>query len=84
MPNSLLYLTAVLVWGSTWLAITFQYGEVPTSASVGYRFLLAGLLLLGWSRLRGLRLRFSASEFKWAALQGLLLFRLSGSSQSLF
>jgi len=74
MPNSLLYLTAVLVWGSTWLAITFQYGDVPTSTSVGYRFLLAGLLLLAWSRLRGLRLRFSRSEIKWAALQGLLLF----------
>lgn len=69
-----LYLTSVLIWGSTWLAITFQFGIVPPAVSVVYRFTLAGLILLGWARLRGLRLRFSPGEHLWMALQGVLLF----------
>jgi drug/metabolite transporter (DMT)-like permease len=73
--NSLgLYVTAVLIWGSTWFAITFQFGVVPPAVSVAYRFALAGLLLLAWCRIRNLRLRFTACEHRWMALQGLLLF----------
>lgn len=77
MPNILLYVVATLIWGSTWLAITFQYGHVPASASVAYRFLLAGTLLLVWCALRGERLRLSGREFAWAALQGVLMFGVS-------
>lgn len=69
-----LYLTSVLIWGSTWLAITFQFGTVPPVVSVVYRFALAGLILLAWARMKGLRLRFSLSEHLWMALQGFLLF----------
>ena len=69
-----LYLTSVLIWGSTWLAITFQFGTVPPAVSVVYRFALAGLLLLAWALMKGLRLRFSTSEHLWMALQGFLLF----------
>lgn len=75
--NSLLYAVATLIWGSTWLAITFQYGVVPPSASVAYRFLIAGLILLVWSALRRDRLRFTARELGWAGLQGVLLFGAS-------
>jgi drug/metabolite transporter (DMT)-like permease len=69
-----LYLTSVLIWGSTWLVITFQFGVVPPVVSVAYRFALAGAILLGWAWLKGLRLRFSRSEHLWMALQGSLLF----------
>src|SRR5882762_7220546 len=69
-----LYLTSVLIWGSTWLAITFQFGTVPPVVSVVYRFALAGLILLAWARFKGLRLRFSRDEHLWMALQGSLLF----------
>ena len=69
-----LYLTSVLIWGSTWLAITFQLGSVPPAVSVVYRFTLAGLILLVWALLKGLRLRFSREEHLWMALQGGLLF----------
>jgi len=69
-----LYLTSVLIWGSTWLAITFQFGTVPPTVSVAYRFALAGLILLAWALMKGLRLRFSRSEHLWMALQGFLLF----------
>jgi drug/metabolite transporter (DMT)-like permease len=72
-----LYLTSVLIWGSTWLAITFQFGTVPPAVSVSYRFALASLLLLVWCRAKRLRLRFSASEHLWMALQGLLLFGIN-------
>jgi len=72
-----LYLTSVLIWGSTWLAITFQFGTVPPAVSVVYRFALAGLILLAWSLLKGLRLRFSREEHLWMALQGVLLFGIN-------
>lgn len=74
MNNLTLYFVAVLVWGSTWLAITFQLGKVPPEVSVAYRFALAGILLLAWSVLRKLRLSFSWREHLWMALQGALLF----------
>jgi drug/metabolite transporter (DMT)-like permease len=69
-----LYLTSVLIWGSTWLAITFQFGTVPPAVSVVYRFLLSALILLGWCRVRGLKLRFTLQEHLWMLLQGVLLF----------
>jgi drug/metabolite transporter (DMT)-like permease len=72
-----LYLTSVLIWGSTWLAITFQFGTVPPAVSVVYRFALAGLILFAWARMKGLRLRFSPSEHLWMALQGFLLFGIN-------
>jgi drug/metabolite transporter (DMT)-like permease len=72
-----LYVTSVLIWGSTWLAITFQFGTVPPMVSVAYRFALSGLILLGWARLRGLRLQFTRSEHLWMALQGILLFGIN-------
>ncbi|MEO8200010.1 MAG: EamA family transporter [Gemmatimonadota bacterium] len=69
-----LYLTAVLIWGSTWLVITFQYGTVPPAVSVAYRFLLASFFLLCWCLFRRLPLRFTPRQHGWMALQGLLLF----------
>src|SRR5439155_20298024 len=69
-----LYLTSVLIWGSTWLAITVPFGTVPPAVSVAYRFALAGLILFAWALVKDLRLRFSASEHLWMALQGFLLF----------
>ncbi len=77
MNNLGLYLVAVLIWGSTWLVITFQLGKVPPEVSVAFRFALAGAMLLGWSLARGLRLKYSLREHGWMALQGALLFGLN-------
>lgn len=74
MGNTLFYLATVLIWGSTWLAITFQLGVVDPLVSVAYRFVLAALLLLAWCALRGLTLRFDARAHRFMLLQGLLLF----------
>ena len=53
MPvNLVLFCCSVLIWGSTWFAITFQLGAVQPAVSVAYRFLLAGFALLGWLAIR--------------------------------
>jgi drug/metabolite transporter (DMT)-like permease len=69
-----LYSIAVLIWGSTWLAIKFQLGVVPPTVSVVWRFALAGLLLLAFAAVRRRPLAFSARQHRWIALQGALLF----------
>jgi len=77
VSNLQLFSGCVLIWGSTWLAITFQLGTVAPEASVAYRFLLASVLLFGYCRLRGLRLAFDGRTHAWIGLQGLLMFSVS-------
>lgn len=45
MKNTLLYLSTVLIWGTTWFAIEFQLGEVAVEVSLFYRFALAAALM---------------------------------------
>lgn len=55
MQNALLFLSTVLIWGSTWIAIAWQVGPVPVLVSVFYRFGSAAvILLLGLAVLRRL------------------------------
>lgn len=70
----LFYAATVLIWGSTWLAITFQLGTVDPMVSVVYRFALAAGLLLGYCKFKGLNLVFTRQDHLFMALQGLLLF----------
>jgi drug/metabolite transporter (DMT)-like permease len=77
MRNLLLYSTTVLIWGSTWLVITFQLGAVDPILSVAYRFTLASLLLLAFAMLRKINLRFTAGQHVFFGLQGALLFSLN-------
>jgi drug/metabolite transporter (DMT)-like permease len=77
MKNLLLYSTTVLIWGSTWLVITFQLGTVDPTLSVAYRFTLASLLLLAFAMLRKINLRFTARQHVFFGLQGALLFSLN-------
>jgi len=77
MSNLSLYAAAVLIWGSTWIGIKFQLGEVAPAVSVAYRFALAALMLLAWCRWRRLRLRLSLAAHLAIATQGLLLFGLN-------
>jgi drug/metabolite transporter (DMT)-like permease len=77
MNNMLLYLATVAIWGSSWLAITYQLGEVAPEVSILYRFVLSATLLLGWCVLRRLPLRFTAREHLFMALQGVLLFSIN-------
>jgi drug/metabolite transporter (DMT)-like permease len=77
LTNLQLFAACVAIWGSTWIAITFQLGSVAPEASVFYRFLLASALLFGWCAARGLPLRFARREHLWIALQGALMFSFS-------
>lgn len=44
--NLLLYIATVLIWGTTWLAIKLQLGDVPAPVSIAWRFWLAATVLL--------------------------------------
>jgi drug/metabolite transporter (DMT)-like permease len=77
MENLFLYAITVLIWGSTWLVITFQLGEVDPILSVAYRFTLASVVLLAYAGLRKANLRYSAREHLYFGLQGVLLFSLN-------
>jgi len=74
MSSTNLYLSTVLIWGSTWYAIKFQLGIVEAEVSLVYRFSLAAIILLAFCLWRKKNLRFSVSEHKFMALQGLFLF----------
>ncbi len=74
MNSVSLYVACVLIWGSTWLAITYQLGHVPPAVSVAYRFALAAAILLAYCGVRALPLRYTLRDHAWMALQGLLLF----------
>ncbi|RRV08392.1 DMT family transporter [Pseudomonas sp. v388] len=43
--NLSLYLLTVLIWGTTWIALKLQLGEVAIAVSIVYRFALAALIL---------------------------------------
>lgn len=77
MINVLLYTTAALIWGSTWLAIKLQLTQVPPVLSVAYRFCIAALILLAWCRLTGRTLHFSRRDHGFMMVQGFSLFGLS-------
>lgn len=59
MNNTFLYIITVLIWGSTWIAINYQLGEVASEVSIVYRFGLAAIVLFAYCKLKGLPLRFS-------------------------
>ena len=74
MNTFVLYMTTVLIWGSTWFAIKFQLGTVSPDVSVAYRFFMAAMVLVVWAIIRGKDMRYPMREHLWIALQGLLLF----------
>ena len=77
MSNVSIFAGCVLIWGTTWLAITYQLGPVAPEVSVSHRFLLAALVIAVWCRLRGLSLRFTAAEHGALALMGVAMYGVS-------
>jgi drug/metabolite transporter (DMT)-like permease len=77
MSNLLLYVVTVLVWGTTWIAIEFQIGDVAPEVSVFYRYLFAAILLFSWCHIRGLQLRFDLRGHIRFVLLGVLLFSVN-------
>lgn len=77
MLNFILYSTATLIWGSTWLGIKLQLTQVPPILSVGYRFCLASVILLTYCLVTNKRLAFPWRDHIFMAVQGFTLFGLS-------
>lgn len=74
MKGLIYYLITILIWGSTWIAITFQINVVDPVVSLFYRFLLASLILFAWCFVMKLKMRFKKEEYFFMALQGVFLF----------
>jgi drug/metabolite transporter (DMT)-like permease len=72
--TAMLFATATVIWGSTWLAIKYQLGVVAPEVSVAWRFLAAGILLGAWCLAGKRPLRFGPRAHAFLALQGALLF----------
>ena len=77
MNNSLLYLITVIIWGSTWIAINYQLGDVAPEASVSYRFALAALTLFIFAKIKRLSLSFSIKQHALFAAFGTCLFGMN-------
>lgn len=60
-------------WGSTYTAIRIGAAEMPALLLAGTRFLVAGLILLGWCRWRGLQLSWPPRTMLMLGMIGVLL-----------
>jgi len=74
---AVLFAGASIIWGSTWLAITFQLGSVAAEVSVAYRFALAAVILAAWCAATKRSLRFPGRVHAMLAAQGGLMFGLN-------
>ncbi len=77
MKNLILYIIPAFIWGSTWLAITFQLGVVDPLVSVFYRFLLAAIILFVYCSMIKMNLKYNAKQHLFMALQGVFLFGIN-------
>ncbi|HVF64955.1 MAG TPA: EamA family transporter [Casimicrobiaceae bacterium] len=72
-----LFVIATAIWGSTWLAIKFQLGEVAPEVSVAYRFALASVILAASCLALKRSLSFSARTHLFLAGQGATMFGIN-------
>ena len=72
-----LYSLTVIIWGTTWIAISLQNGPVDSVVSVFYRFALAGAILMVCLGLTGRLQKTKAKDHLWFMLQGVCLFCLN-------
>lgn len=74
MQTAVLYALVVLIWGSTWAAISYQLGPVAAEVSVAYRFAIASLLLFAYAVLSRRDVRIPVSRYPMVVVQGGFLF----------
>ncbi len=77
MQVILLYTTVVLIWGSTWAAIPYQFGVVAEEVSVAYRFAIAAVTLFLYAIVAGKKIRLPRRYYPMVIVQGLLLFSIN-------
>jgi drug/metabolite transporter (DMT)-like permease len=61
-----------MVWGSSWIAIHYQLGNVPPEASITYRFALAAFVSFFYCYFRKLSLKFSIQQYIVVIIFGLV------------
>ena len=77
MNPAFLFAVCVLIWGTTWYAITLQLAATSPAVGVALRFSLAATLIMAWCITRGHTLRLPRSAHAWLALMGTLNFFVS-------
>lgn len=72
MNTIILFVATVLIWGTTWIGISAQIGEVPLIQSIFLRFALAGIVMLaGLAAIGRMRL---PHRWRFVLVQALCLF----------
>ena len=77
LKNWQLFAICVVVWGTTWHAITYQLYDFSAESGVALRFALAGAAVLAFCRWRGVPLGYSLADHGALALQGVFLYGVS-------
>ncbi|MHB9150780.1 MAG: EamA family transporter [Thermoleophilia bacterium] len=75
----LAFAAVYIIWGTTYLAIRFAVETIPPFLMGGLRFLLAGILLYTWARLRGAG-RPHPSQWRPALISSVFLILLAQGS----
>jgi drug/metabolite transporter (DMT)-like permease len=77
LKSVILYIVTVLIWGSTWLAIEFQLGDVPAQVSLVYRFAIAAFVMWCYCMFKGMNMRFSMTDHGFFMVLALCNFGLN-------
>jgi drug/metabolite transporter (DMT)-like permease len=72
-----LFWVPTLIWASTWHVILYQLAEAPPLNAVGWRFLLAGAVLLGVAIVRGDDWRLAPRWHAWVLLGGVVQYSIN-------
>lgn len=76
MANLLLYLVVVLIWGTTWISVKYQIGEVHPQVSIFYRFVIASSLLFLYCFIKKKSLKFKLKDHFYLLLLGAGMFSI--------
>lgn len=77
--NALLFVVCVLIWGSTWIGITFQVGHVEPVVAVAWRFSIAVVCIGLWMLITRRSFRMPTQMHLKALCVGLILYTLDYS-----
>ncbi|MEO5972759.1 MAG: DMT family transporter [Sphingomicrobium sp.] len=68
------FIVFTLIWGTTWIVIRDQLGDVPPQWSITYRFLIAAAAMAAMTRWKGESLKLGRDGLAAAAFLGFLQF----------
>ncbi|MFS4458700.1 DMT family transporter [Bdellovibrio sp. HCB2-146] len=75
--NIFLYTVCTLIWGSTWLVITYQVDAASPVTSVFWRFVLSFLMLMAFCLFKRIKLDYSRKQHLLFAAQGVFMFSIN-------